>query len=1499
MRRLVRSMMRLVGGALVVVVIVAGALLVTAHTEWGRGELRARLEAALARAIPGGARVGRIEGSLLGTLVARDVVLAGRDHRPVVTVATLRARIALWPLVLETVQVDDVVAEDVRVQVRRQPPGPPPGPRGAPSPWLWRVSLPRVAVRRATVELTAGATTQTIAAIDATGAIAAGAEGITISGWGHGRWQNGAADAVATGTVVIDDRVRIPGGQVTLGGAAIVVSGLAIERARPSGAAVVWAPAGALGALVPALGAAIPGELVADLALAATGHLVIDARAGDAALHAQLDGEPVAQTGRGVIAARGIDLAAATGRRLAGRGAVIAALDGGAAGLRGTLLVHCEPREAADCGGGAAPLRDAMVALDAAFDAPGGPALRAFALGEGAAGLQAFASAAGHRAGGAAGPIVVDELRAAASARGTAVAGYRIAGAITATAQATGTLAPALDLDVRARLLGGGLAIAGGPPIALATATGALHLRLGAAPRLDHAELEATGLRYGEAALGGFAASADAAGGGFRVHATARPRAALALELHGLASRSATATELAVQRIRISQGAIAWSGTRGAIAITEHGVALRDLALGAGDAAVIARGELDRPAGAFTAHLDASGLSGASFGGLAQGGGGAVSPGELDPPTGFDLAGAARAIRGRGTLDLARRGGRWQIDARLVAEPTAVAGVPPSSRLRGSARVELVGSRATLAAELHAPQLGTVELAFDTTAPRDPFDLTAWRALDRAAIHQAAVTLGAVQLAGLAELTTWVGLDPPRTGQIDGAVDLAPTALRGGFAIHGVELPFGAITGELGFAPRDGELGAQARARVPGIAGADLTARFALPAHPFDPATWQRGGRDLLREATLDLDDVPFDPALLAQLGVARRLARHGISVPLRGRATLALALGAAANRAELSIDLAGVTGGALVEPISQHVAIVADPATTRAHVAWTTGGARRLGTLDAELPVSADRWLAEPAAALRAPLTAQWTLPALPLPVVLGLFGHHEIIAGTLEGSAAIRGTLAAPIAAPVRVVARDAQVAPPLGAHPPPALVEIAAVGQLDATAVAVELTGRDATGGAVHATARARFDALGEVTGTIRATRLDVSPLGALLPHAGIPTAGTLDAQLALTGAARPQGSLKLTGGVLPIAPSIGTLHDVAANVALGATTTGTLDGTLGRGTVHGEFHTVDRATVAAALALRDVVAVGGLRPIITAQLEAPCIELRVDQPRLCGDVIVTSGHVTIPERPGAPLLDPHAPPDLILLGDPAAAAPAQPAAGLAANLVLRDIQVEASSIDSIGFRTTLRSRGKLAVSLGDPIGLVGDLAIDGGDVDLLGRRYVLSPSELRFDGSADPTLALQLSHEFAVLTLNVAISGRASHPDRPRLTSDPGGYTDDQLWGFLVGGEPGGDPTLQTREALVGAGTRLVSSTLGRRLSKVLPVKLDLSCEPATAVSRASCSGGKWVSDRLFLSYRQLLDPQPDENAAVLDLQYRLGRKSFELSGGDRAHLGLDVVWRWRQ
>jgi len=412
---------------------------------------------------------------------------------------------------------------------------------------------------------------------------------------------------------------------------------------------------------------------------------------------------------------------------------------------------------------------------------------------------------------------------------------------------------------------------------------------------------------------------------------------------------------------------------------------------------------------------------------------------------------------------------------------------------------------------------------------------------------------------------------------------------------------------------------------------------------------------------------------------------------------------------------------------------------------------------------------------------------------------------------------------------------------------------------------------------------------------------------VPHAGIPTAGIVDATLALHPGRQITGALQLAGGVLPIAASIGTLRDVAADLTLGRTITGTLDGKLGRGTVHAEAHPRDGTTTTAVLRLRDVPALGAARPIITADLEAACLDVTTAAARLCGDITVGDARITLPEHPGTPLLDPSVPGDLVFVGAPDSAAadgrapvapgpPSHP--WLVANVILSSTRLSAPAVvEGIGFQATLHGRDKLSVSIGDTVGVVGDIVLDSADVDLLGRRYDLERSELQFDGTADPVLAIHLRHQFPELALNVAISERASRW-KLHLSSDPGGYSDDQLFGFLLGGEPGGDPVYQTREAVAGASSRLITGAVGRRLSKVLPIKLDVSCEPATTVTSASCTAGKWFSERLFLSYRRTSEPLPDENANGLDLQYRLGGKSFELTGGDRAHYGADLLWRHR-
>src|SRR5258706_430070 len=104
-----------------------------------------------------------------------------------------------------------------------------------------------------------------------------------------------------------------------------------------------------------------------------------------------------------------------------------------------------------------------------------------------------------------------------------------------------------------------------------------------------------------------------------------------------------------------------------------------------------------------------------------------------------------------------------------------------SAPLNASAHLVLAGRRVTLDARADGSALGSAELVVDATAPRDPFDLRAWQALDRRAIRNATITAHRVELSAVAALAV-----PPERfeiraalrGTIDGAIDLAPGDLH-------------------------------------------------------------------------------------------------------------------------------------------------------------------------------------------------------------------------------------------------------------------------------------------------------------------------------------------------------------------------------------------------------------------------------------------------------------------------------------------------------------------------------------------------------------------------------------------------------------------------------------------------------------------------------------------------------------------------------------------------
>src|SRR4029079_6642590 len=83
------------------------------------------------------------------------------------------------------------------------------------------------------------------------------------------------------------------------------------------------------------------------------------------------------------------------------------------------------------------------------------------------------------------------------------------------------------------------------------------------------------------------------------------------------------------------------------------------------------------------------------------------------------------------------------------------------------------------------------------------------------------------------------------------------------------------------------------------------------------------------------------------------------------------------------------------------------------------------------------------------------------------------------------------------------------------------------------------------------------------------------------------------------------------------------------------------------------------------------------------------------------------------------------------------------------------------------------------------------------------YIATGDVIFDDNTLVPKVNIMLQHKFPQLTLSVKLVGDPATL-RPSFSADSGTYTPDQLAGFFLGGEPGGDPSTQKREAATGAG-----------------------------------------------------------------------------------------------
>ncbi|MBK7073031.1 MAG: translocation/assembly module TamB domain-containing protein [Myxococcales bacterium] len=1483
MRRALRWIKRLVLGALALAVVAVIAVVVAAHTAWGREQIRQQVAAALARSFPGGARIGRVEGSPFGVLVLRDVELRDADGTPAVTARAIRIDVSWRALVGGDLALDALVLEGVRVRVRT-PQG------GAPNvATLYRpstsssgtaLSIHRLELRDAAVVLEAGGRVDHLDGLAAHGGLAMAADGgLLAEATLTGTWRERGAPIAIAALVSVDAAgvVRVPSARADVGGAAVRLAALRYAGAGDvTGLVEAELADGALAALVPGLAA--PAMVIAAAASSAGGAVTVRPRgrtagaAVDGALTLRL-ADPVARLD-GTLALTAIDL----GRLWPGLPAST---------LAGELTLALR----------AAP--GARVPVAGTLALRGAGAVAAVRLDDVRADVALADDVARVTVGGR-GP---GDTRLEASAAATAIAdGWRVAdGALrVATASLVAATAGASPIDGALTLdaHGAGQLGGAGARLAVTATTHGARLRAGA---LRIAAIDATITASGPIATPAIAATVTATG------------------LRGGGQQVAT--------VRATVRGVAPTGPF-AVDVTARDPARR---LAAAIDARVVPALARRPL-----RIELGGYQLAAPGAEVRGGGGVI---EVDAAQ-ITVAGVrARGAGGELDLDAALGRGPGRPPRRLrlalrdvdLARLRGVPGVPPAARGTVSARAELqtrgraitgevavsgqgvvvvAGARpieVAVSAELEprtvaitvdgrGDDLGAVTAALVATPPRRLDDLAAWRALPRGALRTLRLDVDAVALAAIPRIT---GRPLPATGTARAhvALDAAGGQVRIGgaaLAIDGAPTPVDVdVTIDLDAA---GRAALTAAASATGLGTATATGAAHVPARPFDVAAWLALDVTALDGATVTIPPTSLTPALARRLGLP----------PVQGTAGATLIVGPRLASADLTITTDRLRAAPVTVPVTATITAHADGRGVTARAAIDADGRATL-TATATTPTQVVDVVTGAVALAAVPVTGTATVSDGDLAALGGALGWPVLARGQVTGAATVDGTIGAPVATGTLTI-DDLR----LGGRGRGAGQHVELRGRFADGVAHAELHGQQADGGTLDVTAAAPVAALADARGTVRARGFELAPLARLAPATLLGVRGVLDADLQVTGgaAARVAGVARVTAVQVPLIDTLGTLRG------------GTIDATFAAGEAR---LAIGGAVEGGRLDARAVVGLDGLVPTgATVDVAVRELTLITSQaPRLDGDLHVVAtpagrrwkltarlrdGSVTVPEGGGRTLLPAGAPADMVFTDDTAASArlPVTRATALATWLGTRptaprfeiDVTIEPVTVVSPSFRGEVS--GALALLVGDDGATIdGRIRADRGTVLVLERRYRIDRAELDFDGSADPLLGIALAYQFPQLELHVGVDGRLSRP-RLTLSSNPAGYTEGQLLGFVLGGSPTA-PGQEVADTAAGVVATFVGSMVGGFVNQALPIHFDvLNYEPGTATSSGAVVLGRWLTSRLLLLVRTRVDARVDQNSSEAEAQYWLGpRLLIEGTAGNRGVLGLDLLWnrRW--
>ncbi|HEU0033024.1 MAG TPA: translocation/assembly module TamB domain-containing protein [Kofleriaceae bacterium] len=1498
-RRGWRWVKRIVLGLLAVVVVAIAGALIFLHTDAGRGVVRTQVEARLNNAFVGGATIGKVEGSPFGDLVLRDIVINGPDRKPVITVKRAKLELGILPLVSNEARLSGVELEDVDVDLRRDANGElivnhmtKPGPKST-----WSIDIPDIKVRRAHVAYDTGSEVMNF-------------DNIAIDGAAHMPYEKPLDANVSVKAIWREKRApmfletkltnspartAVSSLLAKVGDIEVTGTNLEIVKSPPvpvgsppppsvfSGRITAKAPRAAVAQLFPSVD--LPDDIAAEVVMkpldgASWTNVDFVASIGDQTVRGLVNADITAKRALGLVSASSLDLAKLTRGKVAASGGGVVVFDV-AQGEPGKLPVgHAMIHAAGDYQD--FPHTGVTVSVSSS-----GERITA-AVGAINPGMQASISGELKKLGDR---VTLERAHVLASTTNPKAASGGKApfrGALNVNLVGSGALMPRADLAVTGRITGSRLAV---QDVSVQKLNLAIDARRLPSHPIGKAVLEADGVQRQNIYLRQLLVTAgNREDGRIAVALRTRPKQdPWLVEADALVTPGKITTiDLERHHVRVANKSD-WVGNSGRIVISPSLVEVKDFKSASADGLLSLEGHLHRAGrqkGDLYAKLDADK---------------------------FALENIDQAYRGilDARVDVQRINGLLQGTAEVKA--TGLALDPKVIAFDVNTKVDAHDGQLLVNADASSPRLGATKLDVHIHTPKDVTDVQAWKHLGRGAIHAGRLQLQGIDIARAAELA---GMQGEYRGRVDGEIHLSAQTTGGTIAIRKLFAPQlkslgGTVDVDLHVAqPSPDQLVPSLVARVKDIGDVQAFARFDMPDRIFDPAAWRSLGRDAFLGATVQANDIAFDPGMLDRLGITKQYAR--------GKLSFVAELKQAFADARVSVAVRDLRGSPISQPMDVDMVAGIDAKATGAtldirtrEMLRTVNGSKVTETFRgpsipiiearADIPLTIAEIEHDPKAALGKAIRVTAKIPRVPATQLMAVFGRNEVTGGTIDGQIDVAGTVAAPTAK-AKIVAAGLQVPPGAGNKPVKVVKQLALDATWDGKLAKLVLDGTQDQG-MLRVDAQVAPGDLGKATVKLVAKQFDLAPVLVFAPGPAGGAAGRLDANLSVASldptTMRVLGEAHLNDGRVPIAPSVGTMRRAKIDVAISERDMRlSVDGQLGRGSI------IAKGTLGmegarptggeAAITLRRVSPIGVVEPQVDADVS---VKLRREADAWVADMLVERGTIKVPSDRGEKLKPAGAPPDMVFMSGERITnrpmekkPPSQPK--LIANITLKSTFVESAEVRSI-------IKGKLTVtSDGVAVGIVGRIDADRGQLDLFGHRYDVERASIRFDGSTDPVLDVRITHDFPEVTTITEVRGRLSKPELV-MTSNPATYSQGQLLGFLLGGEPDGEPG-NARDRATAAGTSFVANKIGGYVKKALPIDLDvLRYESATSTSSAAVTVGTWLTRNLFIAYRRRLESRPDENTGEGEIQYWISRRvTIEGVVGDRNYNGVDLLWRRR-